>query len=105
MFAEVPQVSWWDIVCGCIICDLATGFIPLPGGSGAQELSFNALLGSIFPEGSLFWAVLFWRILTYYMYILQGAIYLLISSIYNKFKKSPPQNLDITPEIEKQKTV
>ena len=71
-FTSSPAFSWWDILCSCFICDMATAFIPLPGGSGAQEISFNALLGSLFPEGTLFWGVLLWRILTYYMYLLLG---------------------------------
>ncbi len=71
-FTTSPSVNWWDILCSCFICDMATAFIPLPGGSGAQEISFNALLGSLFPEGTLFWGVLLWRFLTYYMYLILG---------------------------------
>ena len=51
---------------------MATAYIPLPGGSGAQEISFNALLGTLFPDGTLFWGVLLWRVLTYYMYLVLG---------------------------------
>ncbi|MBE5736456.1 MAG: flippase-like domain-containing protein [Clostridiales bacterium] len=85
-FADTPSVKWWDIVCKCCICELASCFIPLPGGSGAQELSFNALLGSLFKDGALFWGVLFWRILTYYMYIAQGALLIVTEAITNKFR-------------------
>lgn len=83
-FVEVPAVSWWDIVCYCCICEVAVSFWPMPGGSGAQELSFNALLGSLFPEGTLFWGILIWRILTYYIYILQGGIVLIADAITAK---------------------
>ena len=85
-FNQSPTVSWWDIVCKCCLCDLTACFIPLPGGSGAQEISFSALLGSLFPEGSFFWGVLFWRILTYYLYIGQGAVLLITDAIVNKVK-------------------
>ncbi len=83
-FAETVTVSWWDIVCKCFICELAVCFIPLPGGSGATELSFNSLLGSLFSEGTLFWGILFWRILTYYLYIVQGLIVLICDMFHSK---------------------
>ena len=86
-FTPTPTVSWIEIICKCCLCDLTACFIPLPGGSGAQELSFSALLGSLFPEGSFFWGVLFWRILTYYLYIGQGATLLITETIANKIKK------------------
>lgn len=76
-FVSIPEIGWWEIICKCTICELAVCFIPLPGGSGATELSFNALLGSLFPAGTLFWGILIWRFLTYYLYILQGALILI----------------------------
>ena len=86
-FESNPVVCWWDIVCKCFICELAVCFVPLPGGSGATELSFNALLGSLFTKGTLFWGILIWRFLTYYLYIIQGAI-VLISDMFHKKKKA-----------------
>ena len=97
-FVDVPQISWWDMLCKCHICEVATSFFPMPGGSGAQELSFNALLGSLFPDGTLFWGVLFWRILTYYGYILVGGIALIGDSIHHKRK--PPTAIPNIEDIE-----
>ncbi len=60
-----------------IICELATMFIPLPGGSGMAEISFTALFASLFTggnEGFLFWAVLVYRISSYYIYLFQGVV-------------------------------
>ena len=85
-FTAEPIVNWWDIVCKCCICDMAVCFFPLPGGTGATELSFNALLGSLFAEGTLFWGILIWRFLTYYLYIIQGAI-ILITDMFTRKKK------------------
>ena len=65
---------------------MAVCFFPLPGGTGATELSFNALLGSLFTEGTLFWGILIWRFLTYYLYIIQGAI-ILIADMFTRKKK------------------
>lgn len=104
-FVDVPAMSWWDIVCYCIICEIAVSFWPMPGGSGAQELSFNALLGSLFPEGTLFWGILIWRICTYYLYILQGGIVLILDAIVSKkgSKIAPIPNLTptSTPQTDK----
>lgn len=101
-FVDVPAVSWWDIVCCCCICELAVCFFPMPGGSGAQELSFNALLGSLFPEGTLFWGILFWRILTYYLYIVQGGIILLLDAL---IRKKPPQIVEIPKYDSQENTI
>lgn len=111
-FAETVEVSWWSIVCKVCICELASSFIPLPGGSGAQELSFNALIGYLFPEGAFFWAVLIWRILTYYIHLLQGGIVLIGDFVASKIKlrkaiKETPVQTEQTELVikEKQKNI
>lgn len=86
-FVEVPLVSWYDVLCKCLICDLAICIIPLPGGSGVSELSFNSLLGSLFGEGTLFWGILIWRIFTYYLHIALGGILLVLDLLIPKRKK------------------
>lgn len=59
----------------CVMVDLASSFFPLPGGTGASELSFSVLFADLFEiGGNLFWAMLIWRIFTYYIYIGQGLI-------------------------------
>ena len=102
-FEANPVVSWWDIVCKCCICDLAVCFFPLPGGSGATELSFNALLGSLFTEGTLFWGILIWRFLTYYLYIIQGAI-VLIGDFFSGKKKHKKKRIPLEPLISQEDT-
>lgn len=74
-------MSWFDIVAFSVICECAVAIVPLPGGSGASELSFNALLGSLFPEGTLFWGILIWRILVYFLYLPQGWLIMLDGAI------------------------
>ena len=41
-FTDTPSMSLIEIICICHICEIASSIIPLPGGSGATELSFNA---------------------------------------------------------------
>lgn len=62
----------WITISMYIIVDLAMSVNPIPGGSGVAELSFTALFASLFASGVTFWALLFWRILTFYAYLLQG---------------------------------
>lgn len=97
-FADTIETSWWSIVCKVCICELASCFIPLPGGSGAQELSFNALIGYLFPEGSFFWAVLFWRILTYYIHIIQGLLILIGDFVTSRIRQNRSNKLNIPNE-------
>lgn len=73
---------WLPIVVATVVCDLASNFIPLPGGSGAAEGSFMVVFGAatvftatgtpIFPAEMLVWAMLFWRLFSYYSNIIQG---------------------------------
>ena len=55
-----------------VMIDLTASYIPLPGGTGTAELSFTALFGLYFVDGTVFWAMIIWRIFTYYIYLLQG---------------------------------
>lgn len=57
-----------------LMTDLASGFFPLPGGTGVAELSFTALFGLFFVDGTIFWAMIIWRVLTYYAHIIHGLI-------------------------------
>lgn len=55
-----------------ILCDLASGFVPLPGGTGMAEIAFTMVLTPIFPDGTVFWGLLLWRFMNYYIYLIQG---------------------------------
>lgn len=66
-----------EIFTKVILCDLVSKIIPLPGGSGASELSFTAMFISLFDNGSIFWALLIWRILDYFAYLIQGGLILI----------------------------
>lgn len=57
-----------------VMIDLTASYLPLPGGTGAAELSFTALFSLYFVDGTIFWAMIIWRIFTYYAYLLQGIL-------------------------------
>lgn len=65
---------FWDIIVKAIMIEIATGIIPLPGGSGVNEISFAALFAALFTEGTMFWAIIFWRFTNFYSFIFQGLI-------------------------------
>jgi hypothetical protein len=61
------------IVLLAILIEMVSNFVPLPGGSGVSELSFAALFAGLFPTSAMLtWALIIWKFLTYYIYLLQG---------------------------------
>lgn len=79
-------VSWIDMFARILLCDLAVSFIPLPGGAGAAELSFTAIFASYFPAKTFMWALLIWRFLSYYVFLIQGGIILIYDYIWGNKK-------------------
>lgn len=81
------NVGWFDIFCGAVLCDLCSGIMPLPGGSGLAEISFDNLMAKWFAKPIFPWAMLIWRILTFFAFILIGGLKVVFSSIKNLCKK------------------
>ena len=75
-----------EILSKFILIELATKYIPIPGGSGVAEISFSALFAVLFEDGTLFWGMLFWRILNYFSYLLQGIIVIAYDFAYGNKK-------------------
>lgn len=65
--------------------DLAASFIPLPGGTGMNEITFTALF-SPYLKGATFWALLIWRFCTYYWYLIQGLLIISYDTVYGNRK-------------------
>jgi len=63
---------YWQLMSISVIIELACHSIPLPGGSGLAELSFSTIFASLFDSGVLFWALIIWRLITYYSYLFTG---------------------------------
>lgn len=75
MLGGTPDATVWiSMLMLNILVDLASSFIPLPGGSGMSEVSFTIVFTELFPNGTVFWGLLIWRFMTYYIYIFQGII-------------------------------
>jgi len=67
------------------LIDLASHFIPLPGGVGINEITFAWLFGT-YLGGSMFWALLLWRFFTFYFYLLQGVGVIAYDTFYGNRK-------------------
>ncbi|MBO5479431.1 MAG: flippase-like domain-containing protein [Clostridia bacterium] len=52
-------------------------FIPTPGSGGGAEGGFLLIFNSIFKEGTINLSILFWRMYTFYLPILIGALFLI----------------------------
>ena len=83
----VTPISWWQLVAMSILCDFFSGLIPVPGGSGAAELTFVGMFGALFKPDMSFWAMLFWRFFTFYLTIILGLIITITDSFVSKKKK------------------
>jgi len=84
--------NWWDTFSLVVYIYAAITIIPSPGNSGAAEGYFYAVFSQL-KEGFLFWAVVAWRFLVYYLWIIIGIIITAKSTVKNKkhIKKIPPQ--------------
>ncbi len=89
VFCEFDISMWYTCLVLQLVCDLAISFIPIPGGAGTAELSFQSLFASFFPSSVFVWAILFYRILTYYGYLIQGGLLLLYDFAIGNKKIEP----------------
>lgn len=53
---------------------VSAAYIPTPGASGAQEVSFSMYFGELFTDGTRFAALILWRFFTYYLSLIIGAV-------------------------------
>lgn len=61
----------------------AVYFVPTPGNAGVAEATFYIVFSSL-SSGYVFWAMLFWRFFSYYIYILMGPIIYFVMHLEKK---------------------
>ncbi len=77
-FAGWSPDMWIKIISIALMVDLSSAFNPIPMGTGTADLSFTVFFGSLFlGAGPQVWALIIWRILFYYVHILNGFILLI----------------------------
>ena len=62
----------WQLLSIAVIIQLSFGVMPMPGGSGVAEFSFYAVFKLLIQDTFVFWALIIWRVLTYYIYLAIG---------------------------------
>jgi len=72
---------WFQIVSIALIIDLTSAFNPIPMGVGTADVSFKGLFMSLLLAAGLgggpqAWAFIIWRVLFYYIHILNGFVLL-----------------------------
>ena len=84
--------DWWTSFSLVVYIYAAITIIPTPGNSGAAEGSFYAVFSSL-EGGMLFWAMIAWRFLVYYSWLICGIIVLTRSTMSHRKaeQKVPPQ--------------
>ena len=89
-FLVTNQISIWFVLFTCVvkyyICSMAGTYIPLPGATGLMEIAFIALYGE-FVGDAIVWALLSWRIISYYLILLHGFVNELSKIIKNVSKQ------------------
>lgn len=96
-YFNASEISVWFILFTCIvkyyICSMAGSYIPLPGATGLMEIAFIALYGE-FVGDAIVWALLTWRILSYYLILLHGFVHEIIKiakNVANSKRKTDPK--------------
>lgn len=74
-------VATGELVTMGVLLYIGASYTPLPGASGAQEGGFAVLFKGIFPDARLFVALLIWRVSTYYLSVLAGAVMTTVESV------------------------
>ncbi len=75
VYAALGQsgVAWYELMTVAYLLFLSASYTPLPGASGAQEGGFLVFYHGLFAEGVLGMALLVWRFMSYYMFLIVGA--------------------------------
>lgn len=70
-------ITFWQIIPTQAFLLLIMTFIPTPGSGLGAEGGFLLLFNSIFQQGTIHMSILFWRIYTFYLPIIVGALFLI----------------------------
>ena len=70
----------------CLYVYASVAFVPTPGNAGAAEGSFYLLFNELDVSG-LFWAMLVWRFLCYYSFLLMGMLVYAVHTVEKAVKR------------------
>lgn len=72
---------WNHLLTISFLLFLSASYTPLPGASGAQEGGFLVFYRGLFTQGTLGLALLVWRFMTYYLFLIVGAVVTILTQI------------------------
>lgn len=72
---------WYRLLTASFLLFLSASYTPLPGASGAQEGGFLIFYRGLFSQGVLGLALLVWRFMSYYMFLITGSIVTLLTQL------------------------
>lgn len=75
------DTPWYHLLTVSHLLFLSASYTPLPGASGAQEGGFLIFYRGLFPTGTLGLALLVWRFITYYSFLLLGTAATILHNI------------------------
>ena len=79
-----PLLEWLQIVQITLMLTYAISFIPTPGNAGAADLSFFLLFSTNLAAGFAFPAMMVWRLMAFYSYIVIGFLFATIKKSADK---------------------
>lgn len=81
--------DWWTIFSIVVFIYATITIVPTPGNAGAAEGLFYAVFSSL-EGGMLFWAMIGWRLLVYYSWLICGLIVIARSTVRQKERLQRP---------------
>lgn len=89
------EADFFVMIAASAFVMLISSFIPLPGAAVASEGSFYLFFSIFFPDSVLKIAMLFWRLITFYLTIVVGAVFALMerrnvtpAELYDRVKET-----------------
>ena len=73
--------TWGQVVTMGMMEYISAAYTPLPGASGAQEAVFSVFFSQMFPGANMLAGILLWRLFTYYVAIIIGAVVVTVAGL------------------------
>ena len=91
------HMGYFEALVMCVFIQAAVSLVPTPGNSGAAEGSFYMVFSSLGTAGT-FWAMLIWRLLCYYSFIILGVLIYGYNALVNLIEKRRNKNNETQAE-------
>lgn len=96
----LAQYDYFTLFAMQTILYMSVSFVPTPGAIGASEGGFYLFFAGIFPSELLYMAMILWRLFTYYVNLLVGAVLIVIDEVGSmlRAKREKAEELPTGPE-------